>query len=69
MSEYDKVIDKYWAEFLIAYKGDCGTEGARHSRFWFWFYRTLCENSRQLVEQKWKEAQGTTNPQEIRNEQ
>lgn len=57
MTQYDKVIDKYWIDFLTSKTGDYTTENAKHSRFWFWYYNTLCENSRTLAEQKWKEAQ------------
>ena len=57
MSQYNNVIDKYWVDFLVSNKGDYTTERARHAHFWWWFYNTLCEESRTLAEQKWKDAQ------------
>lgn len=56
MTAYDKVIDKYWIDYLIA-KSFLQTSESLHAPFWNWFYKDLCESSRQLAQQKWDEAQ------------
>lgn len=40
MTLKEKVMDKYWLEFLASEKGDMSTSHHPEIAFWFWFYHT-----------------------------
>lgn len=40
MTTRDKIMDKYWLDFLASKKGDYSTWDTEYGAFWFWFYNT-----------------------------
>lgn len=60
MNKYNRVIDKYWIQFLV-YTNKTRKVNMHDytgiNNFWEWFYRTLSHEDVIIASQKWNEAQ------------
>lgn len=45
MTVRDKIMDKYWLEFLQDIKGDYSTWVVEYGGFWYWFYNSKMSNN------------------------
>lgn len=36
----DKIMDKYWLDFLASIEGDCSVWKTEYGAFWYWFYNS-----------------------------
>lgn len=50
MSNKDKVMDKYWLEFIGDNQGDISTWRQVEAAFWYWFYNKKMANGNHKLE-------------------